>query len=161
MNALNLKVMEKVPQTESVKANYSELDSFLNLLRLLIREPSVVGCEDSFFRVLSRELEKIGVKVDYYHGVFATETTAELAQRCDRLGISYSYKDAYIQAQNKLNNTSYSLGRTELGRLATASNGEINGTTLQIPSTNYHTADETASLASIEAIIKLLMSYVV
>ena len=366
MNALNLKVMEKVPQTKSVKANYSELDSFLNLLRLLIREPSVVGCEDSFFRVLSRELEEIGVKVDYYHGVlvaqgskpndlilsahidrhgllctgtnefqyaafiasnrsdltgdsvseqmmhtienrfqgqqvqahlpyvgtylgqgqivnsyicptrnnlifeldgldfvqpgtpisfldrlkvengcisaqidnvvsaaiiihlfrqgfqgtalftaqeeagrswryalswfqrqqlttqrllildtspyptreaaetqqvtlrhqdasgvFATETTAELAQRCDRLGISYSYKDAYIQAQNKLNNTSYSLGRTELGRLATASNGEINGTTLQIPSTNYHTADETASLASIEAIIKLLMSYVV
>ena len=48
MNALDLKVMEKVPQTKSVKVNYPELDSFLNLLRLLIREPSVVGCEDSF-----------------------------------------------------------------------------------------------------------------
>ena len=369
MNALNLEVMKKVPQTKSVtnEVDYPELDSFLNLLRLLIREPSVVGCEDSFFRVLSRELEEIGVKVQYYHGVlvaqgskpndlilsahidrhgllctganefqyaafvasnrsdltgdsvseqmmhtienrfqgqqvqahlpyvgtylgqgqivnsyicpmrnnlifeldgldflqpgtpvsfldrlkvengcisaqidnvvsaaiiiylfrqgfqgtalftahrrkrarswryalswfqrqqlttqrllildtspypdreaaeaqqvvlrhqdasgvFATDLTAELAQKCDRLGISYSYKDVYIQAQNKLNDTSYSLGRTELGRVATATNGEINGTTLQIPSTNYHTPDETASLASIEAIIKLLMSYVV
>lgn len=368
MNAFNLKVMEKVSQTKSVKVkvDYPELNSFLNILRLLIREPSVVGCEDSFFRVLSRELEEIGVDVQYYHGVlvvqgnkpndlilsahidrhgllctgtnefqyaafiasnrsdltgdsvseqmmhtienrfigkqvqahlpyvgtylgqgyiansyicptrnnlifeldglnflqpgtpvsfldrlkvengyisaqidnvvsaaiiiylfrqgfqgtalftaqeeagkswryalswfqrqqlttqrllildtspyptreaalaqqvtlrhqdasgfFATEITAELAHKCDQLGISYSYKDVYIQAQNQLNNTLYSLGRTELGRLVTATNGKINGTTLQIPSTNYHTPDETASLGSIEAIIKLLMSYIV
>ncbi|HHP7230942.1 MAG TPA: hypothetical protein ACFCUY_08800 [Xenococcaceae cyanobacterium] len=59
---------------------------------------------------------------------------------------------------------SYSLGRTELGRLVTASKGEINGTTLQIPSTNYHTPNETAALAAIAAVRHLirylLMSYV-
>ena len=76
------------------------------------------------------------------------------------MGISYSYKDTYIQAQNKTNNTSYSLGRTELGRLVVATEGEINGTTLQIPSTEYHTPNETASLSSIDAVIKLLMSYI-
>ena len=366
MNAFNLTVAEKAPQTKPVKDNYPELDSFLNILRLLIREPSVVGCEDSFFRVLSRELEEIGVTVQYYHGVlvaqgsqpddlilsahidrhgllctgnnefqyaafiasnksdltgdsvseqmmhtienrfqgqqvqahlpyagtylgqgyitnsyicparnnlifeldgldflqpgtpvsfldrlkiengcisaqidnvvsaaiiiylfrhgfqgtamftaqeeagrswryalswfqrqrlttqrliildtspyptreaaeaqqvtlrhqdasgfFATGITAELAQKCEQMGISYSYKDTYIQAQNKINNTSYSLGRTELGRLVTATQGQINGTTLQIPSTNYHTPDETASLSSVNAVIELLKSYIV
>ncbi len=365
MNAFNLTVTEDVPQVKPAKQSYPKLDSFLNILRLLIREPSVVGCEDSFFRVLSRELVEIGVKVEYYHGVlvaqgskphelilsahidrhgllctganefqyaafiasnksdltgdsvseqmmhiienrfqgqqvqahlpyagtylgqgqivnsyicptrnnlifeldgldflqpgtpvsfldrlkvgngcisaqidnvvsaamiiylfqqgfqgtamftaqeeagkswrfalswfqrqqlttqrllildtspyptreaaeaqqvvlrhqdasgiFAPELTAELAQRCEQMGISYSYKDVYLQAQNKLNNTSYSLGRTELGRLATATEGQINGTTLQIPSTEYHTPNETAALSSIDAVIKLLMSYV-
>jgi putative aminopeptidase FrvX len=365
MNAFNLTVTEDVPQIKPAKQLYPKLDNFLNILRLLIREPSVVGCEDSFFRVLNRELVEIGVKVEYYHGVlvaqgskphelilsahidrhgllctganefqyaafiasnksdltgdsvseqmmhiienrfqgqqvqahlpyagtylgqgqivnsyicparnnlifeldgldflqpgtpvsfldrlkvehgcisaqidnvvsaamiiylfqqgfqgtamftaqeeagkswrfalswfqrqqlttqrllildtspyptreaaeaqqvvlrhqdasgiFAPELTAELAQRCEQMGISYSYKDVYLQAQNKLNNTSYSLGRTELGRLATATEGQINGTTLQIPSTEYHTPNETAALSSIDAVIKLLMSYV-
>jgi hypothetical protein len=52
------------------------------------------------------------------------------------------------------------LGRTELGRLVVATDGTINGTTLQIPTTGYHTTEETASLESISAVINLLMSYV-
>jgi putative aminopeptidase FrvX len=93
-------------------------------------------------------------------GLFATEITAEIEQKCRDLGISYSYKDAYIEAQNRERAKPMSLGRTELGRLVTASEGNINGTTLQIPTTGYHTAEETASLASIAAVIDLLMSYV-
>ena len=42
-----------------------------------------------------------------------------------------------------------------------ATEGEINGTTLQIPSTEYHTPNETASLSSVDAVIRLLMSYIV
>lgn len=106
------------------------------------------------------EAQQVTLRHQDASGYFATEITAELAQRCEEIGISYSYKDAYIQAQNKINNTSYSLGRTELGRLATATEGKINGTTLQIPSTDYHTPNETASLSSINAVIKLLMSYI-
>ena len=56
-------VTESRHQTKQAFAEYSELNDFLNILRLLIREPSVVGCEDSFFRVLRRELEEIGVKL--------------------------------------------------------------------------------------------------
>ena len=52
-----------------------------------------------------------------------------------------------------------SLGRTELGRLIAATEGRISGTTLQIPTTGYHTAQETASLASVRAAIRLLSSY--
>ena len=361
----NLTVTENIHQTQLTVTDYSELNDFLNILRLLIREPSVVGCEDSFFRVLRRELEEIGVEVEYYYGVlvargskphdlilsahidrhgllctganefqyaafiagnrgdltgdsvseqmmqtienrfqgqavqahlpyagtylgqgqiinsyicptrnnlifeldgldflqpgtpvsfldrlkiengcisaqidnvvsaamiihlfrlgfagtalftaqeeagkswryalswfqrqrlttqrlivldtspypdraaaeiqqvvlrrrdangwFATELTAELERKCQAMGISYSYKDAYIEAQNREQGKTYSLGRTELGRLVTASNGEINGTTLQIPSTNYHTPNETAAIDAIAAVRHLLMSYI-
>ena len=53
--------------------NITELGEFLEILQLLIREPSVVGSEDSFFRVLRRELEEVGVDINYYHGVLVAQ----------------------------------------------------------------------------------------
>ncbi|CAA6677139.1 MULTISPECIES: peptidase M42 [unclassified Lentimonas] len=93
---------------------------------------------------------------------FAPCFTAEVADRCQQLGIRTSYKDAWIEQQNLDNNrpAPMSLGRTELGRLIAATEGNISGTTLQIPTTGYHTANETASLNSVRAIIQLLSSYI-
>lgn len=92
-------------------------------------------------------------------GQFDRPFTAEIRELCDRLGIRYSYKDEWIEAQNALRPKPLSLGRTELGRLVTATAGEISGTTLQIPTTGYHTAHETASLASVRAALRLLTSF--
>ncbi len=50
-----------------------DLDACLNTLGMLVREPSVVGAEDSFFRVLRRELEEIGVSVKHYQGVLVAQ----------------------------------------------------------------------------------------
>lgn len=91
---------------------------------------------------------------------FAPEITRELAGRCAAMGIVTSFKDAYVDALNATRTRKLSLGRTELGRLIAASGGEISGTTLQIPTTGYHTANETASLDSIRAALALLLSYV-
>jgi putative aminopeptidase FrvX len=91
---------------------------------------------------------------------FAAAITQELGDRCDQLGITYSYKDDYIAAQNLTRPKPYSLGRTEMGRLTAATNGTVTGTTLQIPTTEYHTATETASLASVAAVIRLLQTYI-
>ncbi|NJL48887.1 MAG: peptidase M42 [Leptolyngbyaceae cyanobacterium SM2_5_2] len=91
---------------------------------------------------------------------FAEGITQELAERCTQLGISYSYKDDYIEAQNRVRTKPYSLGRTEMGRLTAATDGAVTGTTLQIPTTEYHTATETASLAAVTAMIRLLQSYI-
>ncbi len=91
---------------------------------------------------------------------FAPEITAELGRRCAELGISTTYKCAYVDALNETRTRKLSLGRTELGRLITASNGEVSGTTLQIPTTGYHTASETASLDSVRGALLLLMSYI-
>ncbi len=94
------------------------------------------------------------------NGMFAPEITAELERRCEQLGITYSHKDAYVEAINLTRSKPLSLGRTELGRLVVATEGRINGTTLQIPTTGYHTTSETASLSAVIAGLRLLMSYI-
>lgn len=94
------------------------------------------------------------------NSVFSPTITEKLQGLCESLGISYSYKDAYIKAKNKeaveQGKAPQSLGSTEMGRIVAASNGLVLGTTLQIPTTGYHTMEECASLTSCEAFIKLL-----
>ncbi len=93
---------------------------------------------------------------------FNQQTTDRLEQLCQSLDISYSYKDEYIKQQNlKLSEAGLepqSLGSTEMGRIIAASNGFVQGTTLQIPTTGYHTMEESASLNSSNAFNRLLMS---
>ncbi|WP_394179801.1 peptidase M42 [Marinomonas posidonica] len=48
-------------------------DAFIDLLKLLIRAPSVVGAEHSFFRVLQRELEERGAQVTWYEGLLVAQ----------------------------------------------------------------------------------------
>ncbi len=52
-----------------------DLDACLNTLGMLVGESSVVGAEDSFFRVLRRELEEVGVSVKHYQGVLVAQGT--------------------------------------------------------------------------------------
>jgi len=161
-------------------AEPNDLSDFLEILQQLVREPSVVGTEDSFFRVLRRELEEVDVTVERHLGVlvargrdpdsivlsahidrhgllctgpnefqyaafiagnrgeltgdsvseqdlvlrkkdstglFDADFTVEIQDHCRDLGIPYSYKDSWIEAQNENRAKSMSLGRTELGRL--------------------------------------------
>jgi len=90
------------------------------------------------------------------NGAFSVSMTEELVTRCERLGIRYSFKDAYVEALNVTRAKPLSLGRTELGRLVAATEGKINGTTLQIPTTDYHTTNETTSIRSVQAALRLL-----
>lgn len=92
-------------------------------------------------------------------GHFSEPMTRELVDACELLGLTYGFKDEYIESQNRARARPYPLGRTELGRIALATAGAINGSTLQIPTTEYHTASETASLSAIAAVIQLLMTY--
>lgn len=96
------------------------------------------------------------------NAVFNRDTTDRLEALCLKLGISYSYKDAYIEQQNAqaitLGNEPQSLGSTEMGRITAASNGFVQGTTLQIPTTGYHTMEESSSRHSSDAFHQLLMS---
>lgn len=91
---------------------------------------------------------------------FAPGLTDELANHCCDLDISFRFKDAYVEQLNQQREKPLSLGRTELGRLVVATEGRINGATLQVPTTGYHTAEETASLESIAAVLRLLGRYV-
>jgi putative aminopeptidase FrvX len=93
---------------------------------------------------------------------FNIHTTEKLEELCKKLGISYTFKDEYIMEQNHQATTNgkepQSLGSTEMGRITAASNGLVHGTTLQIPTTGYHTMHESASRQSCIAFLQLLMS---
>jgi putative aminopeptidase FrvX len=92
---------------------------------------------------------------------FHPQTTEWLESLCRNSGISYSFKDAWIEARNleaaRSGNDIQSLGSTELGRIVQASNGFVQGATLQIPTTGYHTMQESCSLESCEAFNRLLL----
>lgn len=85
-----------------------------------------------------------------------------LEDHCRARGIQFGYKDAYVDALNtqRQNNGEkpLSLGSTEMGRIIAASDGLVDGTTLQIPTTNYHTMEESASFTACRSFQELLMS---
>ena len=91
---------------------------------------------------------------------FVSPLTKQIESICDEFSIKYGYKDAFIEDLNKeflaQGKPAYSLGSTEMGRLAKASEGSIQGTTFQLPTTGYHTTAETVSLKSIENALKVL-----
>jgi hypothetical protein len=91
---------------------------------------------------------------------FNEDLTLALARSCERLGLSYSYKDDYIRRENEKlvaqGLKARSLGSTEMGRIVAASNGLVDGTTLQIPTTGYHTMEESAAISACGAFLQVL-----
>ncbi len=91
---------------------------------------------------------------------FNKEATRRIESLCRENKISYLYKDRYVEADNqRLLNTGgrpRSLGSTEMGRIIAASNGLVDGTTLQVPTTAYHTMEESSSSESVDAFLSML-----
>ena len=91
---------------------------------------------------------------------FNKEATQLVEGLCKKNNISYLFKDKYVEADNQRliskGEKPRSLGSTELGRIIAASNGLVDGTTIQIPTIGYHTLDESAAEESVEAFISLL-----
>lgn len=87
---------------------------------------------------------------------FDAPLTDQLVAYCTELGISYRFKDCYVELLNLDREKPLSIGRTELGRVILATTGAIRGTTLQLPTSSYHTARETAEIDSVAAMLRLL-----
>ncbi len=96
------------------------------------------------------------------NAIFDENMTSQLRQICSDNGILYSFKDEYIEAQNrravKNGGIITSLGSTELGRIILASKGMVNGSTVQIPTSGYHTMSETTTLDACQTFIRLLLN---
>ena len=92
------------------------------------------------------------------NAAFNAAFTREIAQRCERLEIRYIFKDRYLEAQNAKavaqGRTPGSLGSTEMGRLS--HEGTVRGTTLQLPTTGYHTAEESVRETAVKKVLALL-----
>ena len=86
-----------------------EMSRFLDILKQLIRTPSVVGAEHSFFLFLKRELEEIGIQTTLYEGVLVAEgNTPEsgmISAHIDRHGLICTgpneFQYAAFTAQNR------------------------------------------------------------
>ena len=91
---------------------------------------------------------------------FNKESTALLEELCKKNNISYLYKNRYAEAENKalvkVGKKPRSIGSTEMGRIIAGTNGLVDGTTIQIPTSGYHTMEESASWQSVDAFIRLL-----
>ena len=61
------------------------MNEFLDILKPLIREPSVVETEDSLFRVPRRELEEVDVRVQCFHGVMVGQGNRPSLHRTQRV----------------------------------------------------------------------------
>jgi len=113
----------------------------------------------------SAEAQHIVLRNKDANALFNSPLTKEIEDYCINKNISYCYKDKYISEQNEILTANgmqvNSIGSTEMGRIITASASEIQGTTLQIPTTGYHTASETASIRSVSIALELLLDFFV
>ena len=90
------------------------------------------------------------------NAVFRSALKNKIKNIAIKENIKYHFKDAYLKNKASESTKKVSLGTTELGRLIHATKGELQGTTLQIPTIGYHTINETASTKSIESMVKIL-----
>ncbi len=92
---------------------------------------------------------------------FNTNMSKAIDKICNSHNISTLYKDSYLEGINlariEQGDMPLSLGSTELGRIIHASNGLVDGTTLQVPTSGYHTMEESAPLASVNAFLRVLL----
>lgn len=96
------------------------------------------------------------------HAEFDERAVGRLFDLCRDHGDPVGFKDEYIAARNEQRLAEglnpHSIGSTELGRLIVASEGSVQGATLQIPTTDYHTTSETASLESLQAVLRIVLA---
>ncbi|MFY8275029.1 peptidase M42 [Pseudoalteromonas sp. SSDWG2] len=92
---------------------------------------------------------------------FNLEATRKVEQLCKAHNMSYLFKDEYVEQHNaelvSQGLEPNSIGSTELGRIIAASNGLVDGTTIQVPTTGYHTMSESAAIESVESFLTMLM----
>lgn len=89
---------------------------------------------------------------------FNHQLTDKLKTICEQNNIRYQFKDQFIEQFNKglPEEDKRSLGSTELGRIVSASSGLVDGTTLQVPTSGYHTLQETAATDSVNKFLQML-----
>ena len=90
------------------------------------------------------------------NAVFKSPLKNKIKNIAIKANIRYHFKDSYLKNKMRVDNTNFSLGTTELGRLIHATKGEIQGATLQLPTIGYHTVNETTSEKTIKSMLDIL-----
>ncbi|MGP1274417.1 MAG: hypothetical protein ACQRW7_03235 [Caulobacterales bacterium] len=91
------------------------------------------------------------------------ETMVERVERAAaKAGAPIIFKDAFIEAENaaraRRGQPLKGIGMTELGKIAAQSKGEFTGASLQVPTVNYHSNQETTSPRALVAMLKTALA---
>lgn len=78
-------------------------------------------------------------------GVFNQKMVSKTNEELRRYGVQVLFKDKHQEEIAKRDSVKVEYGKTELGIVAHNSNDLINGATIQLPTTRYHTNSEMAS----------------
>ncbi|MGB3737065.1 MAG: hypothetical protein WA964_19075 [Ilumatobacter sp.] len=84
---------------------------------------------------------------------FSRGRTEQLADAARSTGAEIVWKDAVLAERGR------PLGRTELGRVVATTGGRVTGTTLQVPTTDYHINREATTEAAVAATMSTLLAY--
>ncbi|WP_017444000.1 hypothetical protein [Gayadomonas joobiniege] len=110
----------------------------------------------------SAEAQQLVLRNKDANAQFSELATEKVASICQSLGVSVIFKDEFVRLKNeeaaRAGSELQSYGSTELGRIIAASSGRVTGTTIQIPTTGYHTMNETATIESVKSFISVLMA---
>lgn len=90
---------------------------------------------------------------------FDAALTAWIAATADDHGVPVTFKDAWIEAANAAlgpGGHPAGLGRTELGRVIALTEGAVTGTTVQVPTYDYHTNHEATTAQAVDAAARVL-----
>lgn len=90
--------------------------------------------------------------------IFNSNLTERLVNRCESLGMPYQIKDIdLIESGKDIDD----LGSTELGRLIKEKERQWSGTTVQVPTTMYHTSNETTTRRAIKNYFRFLKNILI
>lgn len=90
--------------------------------------------------------------------LFNLELSESIADYCAQNNIPFHFKDQYLLSKGK---EIEDLGSTELGRLIMGTAGQWSGTSVQIPTLEYHTSFETTTHKAITNYYRLLSDLVI
>lgn len=90
--------------------------------------------------------------------IFNSDMTERFVQRCEALDMPYQIKDIDLLAEGK---EIGDLGSTELGRLIKEKENRWSGATVQVPTTMYHTSNETTTRRAVKNYFKFLKNILI
>ncbi len=97
------------------------MEQFYDILKQLIRTPSVVGAEHPFFVKLKRELEELELEVEYYDGLLVAKgdnpTSGYISAHADRHGLICTGKNEFQYAAFIAKNQADLLGNSNSEQL--------------------------------------------
>ncbi|MGY6627918.1 MAG: hypothetical protein ACXIVL_05330 [Oceanicaulis sp.] len=93
---------------------------------------------------------------------FHPETVQHVERAANTVGAPIIFKDSFIERENdaraRRGQPLKSLGLTELGRIVALSSGRCTGATLQVPTFNYHSNQESTTPRAITAFARTLLA---